>query len=268
MGQISEAVGAEVTLGSKEKIEGVMKVLHSDSQSALAVCQCAAGSWRTRHLRIRGSMIRELLEYPDWLAFYLDGKVMPADLGTKALAVDRFNVLVDRMRVQRKRHHGDSKGLAPGQVKQLMMVLCLTAMVEQGKAAEQEPRESFDYVFLGVCILAVIAVWEFVKGGCVWACRRFLGTGSSRAGTYASDRQALLEPPSDGRQALLETLKTSQPRRGAERRLFDRADSGSAIWREAQLCRLREEWWITIGSCTSLLELLLIANGKDERSWS
>ncbi|CAE7031319.1 RE2 [Symbiodinium sp. CCMP2592] len=159
-----EHLVAEIMLDSSARINEVIKVMYSDSQSALAVCRCAAGSWRTRHLRIRGNMIRELLELPNWCAYHVDGKVMLADLGTKALAADRFNMLVDRMRVVRTRSTASTKSLTAGQAKKLMMVLCLAAMVEHGEAAEIDPREPFDYRFVGLCMLAVIAIWECVKG--------------------------------------------------------------------------------------------------------
>ena len=80
----TEHLAAEVMLGDCRKNGQVKKVIYSDSQAALAVCRCAAGSWRTRHLRIRGHMIRELLEQEDWQSYHIDGKVMTADVGTKA----------------------------------------------------------------------------------------------------------------------------------------------------------------------------------------
>ena len=105
MRSIEELV-AELTLFSKAKANDVIKVVYTDSQAALSVCKSAAGCWRTRHLRIRGSLVRELLELPSWSAHHVDGRIMIADLGTKALPADRFNQLVDRMRVIRRRQEG------------------------------------------------------------------------------------------------------------------------------------------------------------------
>ncbi|OLP89638.1 hypothetical protein AK812_SmicGene28891 [Symbiodinium microadriaticum] len=81
---------AEVMLKDNMRVNEVIKAIHSDSQAALAVCRTAAGSWRTTHLRIRGSLIRELLEQADWTAHHVDGRVMPTELGAKALSADRF----------------------------------------------------------------------------------------------------------------------------------------------------------------------------------
>eukprot|EP00439_Symbiodinium_sp_Y106_P010395 s6325_g1.t1 len=72
MRSIEELV-AEVMLLDKNKATEVTKAIYTDSQAALAVCKSAAGSWRTRHLRIRGSLVRELLELPDWVANHIDG---------------------------------------------------------------------------------------------------------------------------------------------------------------------------------------------------
>eukprot|EP00439_Symbiodinium_sp_Y106_P014321 s8640_g2.t1 len=161
-------------------IAGEMPAIYTDSQAALAVCKSAAGSWRTRHLRIRGSLVRELLELPDWIAHHVDGRIMLADLGTKALASDRFNLLVDRMRVLRKRQGGERKRVEPAHVKKLLTLLCLTALVECGEAAEIADREPFDYLFVGLCSLAVIAMWEGAKTLCVWLAQCCGSTGWSR----------------------------------------------------------------------------------------
>ncbi|OLQ15613.1 Copia protein [Symbiodinium microadriaticum] len=159
-----EHLVAEVMAGDKMKATEVFKAIHSDSQAALAVCGTAAGSWRTRHLRIRGSLVRELLEQADWTAHHTEGHVMLADLGTKALAADRFAFLTEKMRVVRKRHH-DTKEPAnkPARVKKLMLLLCLASLVEQADGAamtEQAPQDAFDYQFLVVCMVAVVAIWE------------------------------------------------------------------------------------------------------------
>ncbi|CAE7720268.1 unnamed protein product, partial [Symbiodinium necroappetens] len=49
------------------------------------------------------------------------------------------------------------------QAKKLIVLLCLASVVERGEAAEIETQEPFDYLFLGVCLVAVIAIWESLK---------------------------------------------------------------------------------------------------------
>ena len=137
-----EQLVAEVMLFSKDRAPEVVKAICSDSQAALSVCRCAAGSWRTRHLRIRGNMIRELLEFPDWMVYHVEGRLMLADLGTKALPADRFGFLVDRMRVLRRRHTETTRTTTSNQAKKLIILLCLASVVERAEAAEVEDRES------------------------------------------------------------------------------------------------------------------------------
>ena len=85
-----EGLIAEMFIGKVDNVLDVKKVVYTDSQAALAACQTSAGSWRTRHLRIRGSMLRELLDGSDWTGYHLEGNLMLADIGTKGLPAERF----------------------------------------------------------------------------------------------------------------------------------------------------------------------------------
>ena len=68
--------------------------LYTDNRAALQLCTLDSGSWRTRHLRLRGHMIREAVERGHWTAAHLEGVYMPADIGTKPLGVARFEDLL------------------------------------------------------------------------------------------------------------------------------------------------------------------------------
>ena len=128
-----EQLMAEIMVDLEASATAVRKTIYSDSQAAISVCQSEAGSWRTRHLRIRGAMVRELLDEPDWMCFHTDGKTMPADLGTKALAAERFNALWDLMKVKRTRATAlqSSPKVEPKQAKALLVLLCLASLVDQ-----------------------------------------------------------------------------------------------------------------------------------------
>ena len=52
-------------------------------------------------------MIRELLEQEDWQRYHIDGQVTTADVGTKALAAERFGQLVERMNFVSLQKDGD-----------------------------------------------------------------------------------------------------------------------------------------------------------------
>ena len=70
--------------------------LHCDNAAAIQLCVLESGSWRTRHLRLRGAVIRQDIEKGLWQLTHLDGVFMPADIGTKPVGPSR---LEDLMRV-------------------------------------------------------------------------------------------------------------------------------------------------------------------------
>eukprot|EP00439_Symbiodinium_sp_Y106_P010491 s11035_g1.t1 len=162
-------IPAAVFLGKASDFVKVMKVLFSDSQSALSVCRCAAGSWRTRHLRIRGNLVRELLDQADWTSFHLDGVTMTADIGTKALPADRFGMLMDRMRMTRTRctmaEAREVKTLNPQCARRLVLLLCLASLVDQVEAADAEQVDYVYYGFLTGVVVVILIVYEFIKWG-------------------------------------------------------------------------------------------------------
>ena len=206
-----EHLAAEIMLGNTADFGKVRKVLYSDSQAALAVCRCAAGSWRTRHLRIRGNMIRELLDQEDWDSFHIDGRVMTADVGTKALAADRFHMLVERMQMSRtrvpSRPETTTRAIPPQVAKKLLMILCVASLVEQVEAATEE---NFDYVYYGMMTMvlaAVLMVYELVK----WGIGKLRGCCRSRVEDRRAERPARLCSPDGPR--LTETTVTSRRRR-------------------------------------------------------
>ena len=68
--------------------------LYCDNMAAVQLCTLEAGSWRTRHLRLRGAIIRQDLESEAWTLTHLDGVFMPADLGTKPVGPARLEDLL------------------------------------------------------------------------------------------------------------------------------------------------------------------------------
>ena len=198
-------------LGDAADFGKVRKVLYSDSQAALAVCRCAAGSWRTRHLRIRGNMIRELLDQEDWDSYHIDGRVMTADIGTKALAADRFHMLVERMRMSRTRVPSTSatttRAISPQVAKKLVVILCVASLVEQVEAATEENLDYIYYGMMTIILAAVLAVYELIK----WGIGQLRGCCRSRVEDRRAERPARLSSPDGPR--LTETTATSRRRR-------------------------------------------------------
>ena len=76
----------------------VTRCLFGDNKAALAVCGNETGGWRTRHLRIRASRLREILrDGGAWKAAHLRGTSLSADGMTKPLngqAFQRFFAMI------------------------------------------------------------------------------------------------------------------------------------------------------------------------------
>ena len=68
--------------------------LYCDNAAAVQLCTLESGSWRTRHLRLRGAIIRQDLEGEVWALAHLEGVYMPADLGTKPVGPARLEDLL------------------------------------------------------------------------------------------------------------------------------------------------------------------------------
>ena len=61
-------------------------VTYGDIMAAISIIQNPDGPWRTRHLRLRASVLKERLQEGSWRIFHLDGKRLIADVFTKAIA--------------------------------------------------------------------------------------------------------------------------------------------------------------------------------------
>ncbi|CAE7940779.1 RE1, partial [Symbiodinium sp. KB8] len=202
-----EQLAAEVMLGLAGDSTKVRKIIYSDSQAALSVCRCAAGSWRTRHLRIRGNMVRELLDQEDWASYHIEGRVMTADVGTKALAADRFRLLVDRMQMARTRVSPEVTTSTQLQVaKRLVLLVCMAALVDQAEAAEEE-RDYVYYSMMAGLLLIILTVYEFLK----WGLRQLRGCCRSRVEDQRAEQPARSRSPDGPR--LTEPTTTSRRRR-------------------------------------------------------
>eukprot|EP00439_Symbiodinium_sp_Y106_P055609 s1913_g7.t1 len=68
--------------------------LYCDDAAAIQLCVLEAGSWRARHLRLRGAVVRQDLESGLWKLTHLDGVFMPADMGTKPVGPSRLEDLI------------------------------------------------------------------------------------------------------------------------------------------------------------------------------
>ena len=98
-----------------EELHGEMECrIYNDSKSALTQCLNDTGPWRTRHLRLRASKIRE---DPKWTAKHLDGKLLVADGLTKALGPQAFQAFRNRMRLGKPMKKREEEGQVSGDLR-------------------------------------------------------------------------------------------------------------------------------------------------------
>ena len=75
----------------RDDSEGFEKIIYGDNTSALSILMNPDGGWRTRHLRLRSSCLRELLkgDSEGWKARHQKGTDLPADMLTKPIVVQK-----------------------------------------------------------------------------------------------------------------------------------------------------------------------------------
>ena len=87
---------------------------HTDSTAALAIDVGESGSWKTRHLRRRAYSLKWRIARGDWLARHLAGADMPADIGTKALCLEKFKKFKGLMGMEEVAENEKERALAGG----------------------------------------------------------------------------------------------------------------------------------------------------------
>ena len=75
--------------------------LFVDNTAAIGLCTDAAGSWKTRHLRVRAHHLRETVKAGELVVKHIPGLQQLADLGTKAFDGPRLLELLKLWRIGR-----------------------------------------------------------------------------------------------------------------------------------------------------------------------
>ena len=88
------------------------KTLFVDNLAATGFFADGNANWRTRHLRLRAQHVRWRITNLDWRVRHLSGAVMIADLGTKALTIQRARELKElmMMSLQEEKEKEDGPG--------------------------------------------------------------------------------------------------------------------------------------------------------------
>ena len=155
--------------------------MHSDSQAAIAICTTASSNWRTRHLRLRASYVREVLESGKYSLHHVCGNSMKADVGTKPLPAVRFQQLVQSLGMSEVARKIEQGGHNDEKVRALLVSLIVASLLQPAEGhrdnvrveALEDPRhKNWQFVLL-VAIMTVL-VWEVTKwliGVCYRRCR-------------------------------------------------------------------------------------------------
>ena len=147
-----------------EPTSGGVRVLYGDNAAAIQLTQLDAGAWRTRHLRLRGAVLRQAIEDLGWRVVHLSGLYMPADIGTKVLGPARFDDLVNLMNLRDPQDQASDPGVrsSPKVAQAVVLKILLTVlMASQVTGAEAySVEESLE----GFMELAKIVLGSFCIG--------------------------------------------------------------------------------------------------------
>ena len=184
--ELVEAVEGALLLKSTEglirEISGCSPnpVLKVDNMSAMQLLNGSAGSWRTRHLRLRSSWLKEQIAQGLLTVVHEPGETQLADLGTKPLPKQRLKDLVGLWKLRdfpdRKvaaltvthPHTAQTSSLTclQGMIAKLaLLTQCACGVAE--RVQEEESKEPLPvqssvelYVLIIMLAICVIALWE------------------------------------------------------------------------------------------------------------
>ena len=182
--EIIEALtaGESLFVMINELEDGILKVAWCDSQAAVSILSCEGGSWRTRHLRIRASFARDIVQRGEWALHHMGGLEMIADIGTKPLTSSRLRFLKGLMNLEEIKNNQVSEEdlslveelntpkegatMDLEKISTAVKVITLLAVLgtangqgEEAKRSEEEDEGLF--LFLCVYTIALIIVMTF-----------------------------------------------------------------------------------------------------------
>jgi len=147
---------------------------YTDSQAALLILSGDGGSWRTRHLRMKASFARQLLQGGVWTLQHVAGEKMIADLGTKVLAGPRMTMLKeelgmtsaegeegaaeDRKKDEEKEEDTAEKIQKEEEIQKILRMVLVMAQIQAASAQRGEDEERWKTEFFVVMVLSVIGL--------------------------------------------------------------------------------------------------------------
>ena len=188
--------------------------INVDNAAAVALCSEAAGTWRTRHLKVRAWHLRESVRLQQVVVRHIPGLNQLADLGTKAFCKPRLQELQNLWNLRDRDERAGGVRLAAAEAEQhtsittapavtpptapaangiagllVRLVVFLGWLVQTSGASSAISRGSglevsFPWELYGlgvICLVAAIAIWEAIKWVCEWyGLRRVSSVSESR----------------------------------------------------------------------------------------
>ena len=147
------------------------RTLIGDNQAAVSLCTGDAGSWRTRHLRLRAFYVRWRVQMGDWRIVHRMGANLVADMGTKCLPGTRLR---DLRKIPKPEEGGALEvDLETGKAALAILACCMQVQAVAAKEEKVEEEDQGDYnALVGFGILVAlftalaIKVAAMVKEAC------------------------------------------------------------------------------------------------------
>ena len=171
-------LGLGIQAWASEVQASVPQAVKVDNTAALGLASTAPGTWKTRHLRARARFLRQEVLAQRVTLHHEPGEGQPADLGTKPVPAPRLSVLRELWNMVTAEDFG--QGQREGRMSQIIvaprleavkiMALMVVLTMAQGAKAERAHKNPTEldgsvefYVCVGVCGVALVAIWELVK---------------------------------------------------------------------------------------------------------
>ena len=161
------------------------KVLYGDNAAAIQLSQLDAGAWRTRHLRLRGVVLRQAVDELEWRVAHLSGVFMPADIGTKVLGPARFADLMMLLDLRVDPDNGPSEGsqenpqIAQALVMKVLLAVIIASTVQPAEAGAVEEVKTTAKEMGWLILMSLCVGFGFFLG--IAAGKRLLAWCSPRA---------------------------------------------------------------------------------------